>query len=158
MTEPQLSAPQLNQLYQYALVYCDQPADAYDILQSSLESYLSKKIVVENPMAYLRRSIKNLWVDTYRKNVSRENYEKLPFDIAESTLESIIVEQDLIQKIWHQLIPDERELLYYWAVLEFSMAEISKELNVPRGTLLSRMHRMRKRIESSPYKTKGGAL
>lgn len=153
-----MTESQLNQLYQFAHTLCDQPADAYDLLQASLENYLSKKCVIENPMAYLRKSIRNRWIDTYRKNVSIENHKAFPPDISESTLEDIVIEQDLIKKVWRQLNAEERELLYYWAVLEFSIAEISKELNIPKGTLLSRIHRMRKRIESSSYKTTIGAM
>ncbi len=149
---------QLNQLYQYALVLCDQPADAYDLLQTSLEQYLPKRAQVDDPMAYVRRTIRNRWIDTHRKEVIRENYENSPPDIAESTLENIVIQQDLLKKIWQQLGSEERELLYYWAVLECSVTEISQELGIPRGTLLSRLHRMRKRIEEQSNPLAGGVL
>lgn len=162
-----LSDDQLQQLYQFAHMLSHEPADAHDLVQASLEAYVDKarRTPIPQPMAYLRRSIRNQWIDTLRKSNTRNNYhndqnapagddDNIP-DIGEQTLESIVIQEDLLQKIWQQLSLDERELLYYWAILELSTSEIAKELNIPRGTLLSRLHRMRKRLEKASQQVPG---
>jgi len=64
------------------------------------------------------------------------------------TLEDIYIDQDEITILLEKLNPPDRELLYFWAVEEYTIDEISKLLNTPRGTLVSRIHRLRKKLDT----------
>lgn len=138
---------QLNQLYQYALVYCNQPTDAHNLLQSALQHDLSTTHHTDSLMVCIRQRIRNGWADNHRKTLSNKNVDSAPHDISETTLENISLQHSILKNIWWSLTYEERELLYYWAVLGFTISEISHELNKPKGSLLSRLHCMRKRIE-----------
>ncbi len=60
----------------------------------------------------------------------------------------VIAEHDM-GLIWDQLDAFDREILFYWAVEGYSLQEIANQIDVPRGTLLSRVHRLRKKITDS---------
>lgn len=61
-----LNNEQFNKLYQYGLSLCQNEDRAYDLLQSSLEKYLSKNISIEHPMPYLRTMMRNCYFDEQR--------------------------------------------------------------------------------------------
>jgi len=139
----------LQRLFQYAFTMCQNRDNAYDLLHAAIEKFLQRDIVVDNVDAYLRTSIRNAWFDQQR---SKKEFEQLsdatPIDITHNSLDSIITNQQDLSIIWQELSPNEREILYLWAVLGHTVSEIASELDTPRGTILARIHRMRKRIES----------
>ncbi len=147
----------LNKFYQYAISLCGQEADAYDLLQSALEKYLTAQknmpTRVDNSSAYMRRIMRNLYIDQYRRNqrqASDEYDEELHTsvsDISSQSLEQIIIDRDTLQTLWQYLNDKERELLYMWALLGYTIDEIACELECPRGTLLARIHRLRKKLK-----------
>ena len=57
-----------------------------------------------------------------------------------------------------ELAPLDRDILYHWAVLGYSTDETCAQLDLPRGTLLSRIHRLRKTLQQQhPQLADGGA-
>lgn len=147
----------LNQFYQYALSLCGAEADAYDLLQSGLEKYLKvqqKQTNHDKPKAYMRRIIRNLYIDQYRRQQTLssdsfdENLHSGIQDISSNTLEKVMIDSNLLSSIWKQLNDNERELLYLWGLLGHTIDEIALELECPRGTLLARVHRLRKKLQS----------
>lgn len=42
----------------------------------------------------------------------------------------------------------ESEVLYYWAIEGMTTQEIADQIDVPRGTVLSRLYRIRKRFDT----------
>ena len=144
----------LNRLYRYAYALAGTEADAYDLLQDSLERYLRHdRHDLDNPEAYLRRIIRNCFVDGLR-NRGRHLQEPLedgatePQDIGTHTLESMMIDTDQVEWVWGQLDPRDRELLYLWAAEGMTAREIAEELGAPRGTVLSRIHRLRARLRT----------
>lgn len=143
-----MNKKQLEKLFQYAFTLC-QDEEAYDLLYSSIERFLKKKGVL-NVQAYIRKSIRNAWLDSKKTQLSLEEYnEDANVDEGLQPLETIAINENYLSKIWPLLTSEEREILYYWAVLEYSVDEISKEQKIPRGTILSRIHRMRKRLSKN---------
>lgn len=149
----------LNKLYQYAISLCGIEADAYDLLQSALEKFLNAQrshTSIDNPGAYMRRIIRNLYIDQYRKNQRQpsdefdEEQHTAISDISGQSLEQLVIERNTLEQLWQQLNDKERELLYLWAVLGHTIDEIAAELDCPRGTLLARIHRLRKKLQSKP--------
>ncbi len=150
---------QLNRLYQYAMTLASQPADAYDLLHGSLESYLRKTDQVgsiQTPEAYVRTLIRNRFIDQYRYqqrwqfSSQEDAHQEFPtaIDLSFSSLEELHIQRDQLQKIWRQLSPQDRDILYHWAVLGYTTQETSERLNIPKGTLLSRVRRLRQRFQN----------
>ena len=149
---------QLNRLYQYAMTLARQPADAYDLLQSSLERFLrsGNAETIKQPEAYMRRLIRNRFIDQYRydqrwDNSSYNEEKDFPaaIDFSLQPLEELHIQQDELERIWSLISPLDRDILYHWAVLGFTTQETADALNLAKGTLLSRVHRLRKSFVSA---------
>ncbi len=146
----------LNRFYQYAISLCGEEADAYDLLQSALEKFLkvesSKRLELAQPAGYMRRIIRNLYIDQFRHRRKLdwdefdENVHSQISDISSKTLEQLMVDRDQLESVWETLNDKERELLYLWGLLGYSIDEVAHELECPRGTLLARIHRLRKKL------------
>ncbi|WP_420590225.1 RNA polymerase sigma factor [Bacterioplanoides sp.] len=156
MTEKQQSRllPQeLQQLFQYAMVLCQQADNAQDLLQSAVEHYLielRRGKSINNKMAYLRSTIRNRFIDSFRHQQRWPNEsfeEQQDYDISPVDLEQLHIDQQILQQVWQTLAPQDRDILYHWAVLGHSTDEACDILNMPRGSFLSRIHRLRKRCE-----------
>ena len=140
----------LQKLFRYCYsLTCNEP-DAYDLLQSAVEKYLKSRNTAQQPIAYIRRIIHNQFVDDCRRQkiVQFETIEEdnLPTDFDMQTLESVVINEDLADKVLQYLDPGEREIIYFWAVEGFSTSQIADQLDVPRGTVLSKIYRMRKKL------------
>ena len=143
----------LNKLYRYCFALAGNESDAYDLLQASVEKYLKKALVsIENENAYLKKIIRNQYIDEYRKQ-SRVEVE--PFDdsvtyidMDTTSMEHIVASQLQVESVWQQLTSNEREIMYFWAVEGYSTSELAEFLDMPRGTLLSKIHRLRARLEN----------
>ncbi len=144
------SRSDLDRHYRYCCSLTGNDADAFDLLQSGLETCLRKP--PSNTLArhaYLRRILHNRFIDQQRARQRAplaDADEAFPVDVAGATLEDLVVEGLDFERVWTELQPAEREILYYWAVEGYTAAEIAEELEMPRGTVLSRVHRLRLRL------------
>ena len=141
----------MQRLYRYGCTLCMDQDDAYDLLQYAFEKYLKSRTKRKygSDMAYVRSIMRNRFIDEYRrsKRFPEESYdEQSPVAMNESSLEDIVIAQSDLEIIWEKLDPFEREILYYWAIEEMTTKEISLQINVPKGTILSRIFRVRKKI------------
>ena len=141
---------QLQQLYQYGLSLTRHAHDAHDLLQSALERWLKHGGTGDNPEAYIRRIMRNLFIDECRRR-QRIAFESLddndPVILDENSLEQQHIDRDIVEKLLEQLNTAEREVLFMWAVLEYSASDIARELESPRGTILSRLFRVKKKAQ-----------
>ena len=140
----------LQQLYRYAYsLSCDEH-DAYDLLQGAIEKFIKSNAVVNQPTAYIKKIIYNRFIDNYRRQniIQFENLEEavLPTDFDVQTLEELLVNENMAEQILRSLEPDEREIMYCWAIEGFSTSEIAEKLEKPKGTILSKIYRMRKKL------------
>lgn len=141
----------LNKLFHYCLALCGQRDEAYDLLQDSLEKYLTRReSPVTNPQAFIKRIARNRFFDLQRRK------KIIQFDVLEDTdelvsderdLESLLVDELTLRRVWQLLSAAEREVIFLWAVEDLSTAEIASQLSIPRATVLSRLRRLRLRIE-----------
>lgn len=150
MTAPVFSRDMLDGMYRYCRALTGDDASAYDLLQDGLERYLRLSDPVDHPEALLRRILRNRFIDT-RRAAQRWGLEPLDDPAVALShgfhgLEEILIVQDDLQRIWQCLTPLERELLHLWAVEGYTMQEIAELVDEPRGTLLSRLHRLRGRV------------
>lgn len=144
----------LNRLYRYCVSLTNDEARAYDLLQSGIERYLRHAPQdLAAPMPYLQRVLRNLYIDALRQShrypeESLEAYGDDIVDIGLQVLERQAMARSDAERIWAALNPLERELLYFWAVEEMTAAEIAERLACPRNTVLSRVHRLRRKLRA----------
>lgn len=143
----------LNRLFHYAFALSGDREQAADLVQDTVEKLLrrpSSGSPLSSPQAFAKRTLRNTFYDQCRhRQVVEQHQQQPPVALdGERTLEQMVIDEDQLTHLWAQLQPQERELLYLWAVDDLSMAEIAERLNVPRGTLLSRVHRLRLRLHT----------
>lgn len=142
----------LQRLYRYGISLTHNDAQAHDLLQDAIESYLQKPPASEAAsMAYLRRIMRNRFIDQYR-HANRFPEETLTaveetLGIDARLLEDIVITDQQLDMAWGQLNTDERETLFLWAVEDMSANAIAQELDIPRGTVLSRIYRLRNKFK-----------
>ncbi len=140
---------ELNQFYRFCVNLTLDEHAAYDLLQTSLEKYLTSSTPKKNPRAFMYRVIRNQFIDEFR---SHQKHSLEPFDEQQHadfdvrTLESLVIDSDLVEQLMLALQPMEREILYYWAIEGYSTRQIADMLEMPKGTVLSRIYRMRQKI------------
>ncbi|MGS0682205.1 RNA polymerase sigma factor [Shewanella sp. 125m-7] len=153
----------LQSLYRYCYCLTANSTLAEDLLQTAMESWLKSTTKPEYLSAYLRTIIRNQFIDDCRR-LKRIDFEPLednaPALLDESCLEELQVQHNLIEYLFKQLNAAEREVLYLWAIEGYSTAEIAKDLGQPRGTILSRLHRIKLKsadiAQDNSLKTIGG--
>ncbi len=144
----------LNQLYRYAISLTGDGDEAYDLLQQAVERFLRQpKNKVQVSSAYLMRSIRNLFFDQVRhRHLHLVVSEQLQQDIAEPEhappIADLLIHRQDVEQLMTGLSCHDRELLYLWAVEEYTVQEIADMRSAPRGTILSQLHRLKKKLRS----------
>ena len=140
----------LQQLYRYSYSLTSDEHDAYDLLQAALEKFVKTNIEVNQPAAYVKKIIYHQFIDDCRRDkiIQFESLEEknLPTDFDVQTLDELLVNEDMAKQILDSLEPDEREIMYCWAIEGFSTADIAEKFEKPKGTILSKIYRMRKKL------------
>ena len=142
------SEHELNTLYRYCLYYSKQEIDAFDLLQTALE------ICVRKPprnracrMSYIRTVIRHRAIDTFRK--------VQPILVDDETLALVECEQNFLDELvvrdeleywWDQLDLLDKGILSMLAIDAMSYEQIAEELQIAKGTLFSRVARLRKKM------------
>lgn len=130
--------------------------DADDLLQNTLERLLSKPIPEQvTLMAWAFRVCRNCWIDEYRAKKVRANasdalaYEAQSanqLNMDEAVTQSITLKQ--VSSAMDELPCEQRETLSLVAVQGMSYADASEVLQVPAGTIMSRLARARTKISN----------
>ena len=164
----QHALPLLDQLYGGALRLTRNPADAEDLVQ---ETYIKAFQAFDsftqgtNLKAWMYRIMTNLYITNYRKAQRRPtqtsaeeitDYQLLSSASHESQgLESAEVEAlkklptSEISEALNALSEDYRMVVYYADVEGLAYKEIAEILGVPLGTVMSRLHRGRKKLRDA---------
>ncbi|HYO61230.1 MAG TPA: sigma-70 family RNA polymerase sigma factor [Actinomycetota bacterium] len=159
--------PLLDSLYASALRMTRNPADAEDLVQETmLRAYRSFDRFEEgtNLKAWMFRIMTNAYINTYRKKqrepkkVSADEVEDFDLyqelknhdDQFSQTPERIVldslVDSDIIDAI--DDLPEQFRLAVVLSDVEgFSYAEMAEIMDVPLGTVMSRLHRGRKALQ-----------
>ncbi|WP_299809543.1 RNA polymerase sigma factor [uncultured Shewanella sp.] len=139
----------LQSLYRYCFCLTGNNSQAEDLLQTAVESWLKTSSRPLQLRAYLRKVIRNQFIDDCRR-LKIVDFEPLddnaPVLLDEICLEEVEIQHNLIEHLFELLNPAEREVLYLWAIEGYSAAEIAEDLQQPRGTILSRLHRIKLKI------------
>ena len=159
--------PLLDPLYSGALRMTRNAADAEDLVQETmLRAYraFDRFEAGTNLKAWLFRIMTNAYINTYRKKqrepqkVSQDDLEE--FDLyqelklhdpeysrsAETVVLDQLVDSDIIQAL--DELPEQFRLAVLLSdVQDFSYAEMAEIMDVPIGTVMSRLHRGRKALQ-----------
>lgn len=130
--------------------------DADDLLQNTIERLLSKPPSKEvTLMAWAFRVCRNVWIDEYRVKKVRLNASDALQNESEidkqQTLDDEIANAVTLQQVsdaMDTLPPEQRETLSLVAVQGMSYNDASQVLEVPTGTIMSRLARARGKIAS----------
>ncbi|MCS6904719.1 MAG: polyphosphate kinase 1 [Bacteroidia bacterium] len=155
--------PHLKSLYHFAYRLTNDEDQSKDLVQDTyLKAYrfLSSYEKGSNAKAWLFRILKNSFINNYRKTSKEPN--KVDYEEAENFLNtsksSYSDSIDLRDKIFGCLIGDEvskalnalpvdfRTVIILCDIEEFTYEEISKIVDIPIGTVRSRLHRARKML------------
>ncbi|TVQ48497.1 MAG: RNA polymerase sigma factor [Gammaproteobacteria bacterium] len=124
---------------------------ALDLVQTAIVKALaSARQDIEAPLAYLLTSVRHAFYSEIRREKaaawsSLEDFEGvIATDL--QPLEDMVIARDTLRHAWATLSPTEREVLHLWAVEGYTVDEISAHTHTPRGTLLARLHRLRRRL------------
>ena len=152
--------PHLQRLYQQAYRLTANQEDSEDLVQDLLLRLYEKQInfnEIENVTSWLLRSLYNQFIDNYRKK------SRLPIDHKELKSDEIIdsfshekespheihdqnyTTQELKRSI-KTLNPEQQAVISLHDIEGYSLTELSTLLELPLGTLKSRLHRARQHI------------
>ncbi|MCF1765675.1 sigma-70 family RNA polymerase sigma factor [Corynebacterium argentoratense] len=164
----QQALPLLDQLYGGALRLTRNPADAEDLVQETyIKAFQAFDSFIQgtNLKAWMYRIMTNLYITNYRKAQRRPtqtsaeeitDYQLLSSASHESQgLESAEVEAlkklptSEISEALNALSEDYRMVVYYADVEGLAYKEIAEILGVPLGTVMSRLHRGRKKLRDA---------
>lgn len=136
--------------YRYAMSLTHQSAEAEDLVQDAALSLLGANASWER--SYLFATIRNRFIDQYRRNrkiafVALEQEDGTIIDPPDLTFEiADVLETGALDRALTQLRSEEREALFLAIVEGFTADEIGKLTARPRGSILSLLHRAKKKL------------
>lgn len=145
---------QLPALRRYAVALTGNAALADDLIQDSIEKALRQSAQLREPQLlsrWLRRILHNLYIDEIRRNRGRGLQQDIMDLIDHPQLrvpaEDGAVARDLVRAM-NALNLEHREILLLVGLEDLSYREIAEELNIPIGTVMSRLARARERLRA----------
>ena len=163
----QEALPLLDSLYGAALRMTRNPSDAEDLVQETMLRAFRSFDRFEpgtNLKAWLFRILTNAYINTYRKRqrepqkVSSDDVEEFDLyrelknhdpqfaETPESLVLDNLVDSDILEAI--EQLPDQFRLAVVLSDIEgFTYAEMADIMDVPMGTVMSRLHRGRKALQ-----------
>lgn len=157
--------PHLDALYNFGLRLTYDPNDAEDLVQDTIVKayrFFSSYEKGTNAKAWLFRILKNSYINNYRKKSKKPS--QVDYDEVSSFYETIRDERtdtsDLEDTMYRELIDDDitkalddipedfRTVVLLCDVEDFTYEEIANMLDVPIGTIRSRLHRGRNLLKA----------
>ncbi len=157
--------PHLDAIYNFALKLTAEPNDAEDLVQETIVKafrFFNSYEKGTNAKAWLFRILKNSYINIYRKKSRQPNqvdydevatyYESVRSDYKETTdLEDLMYREmmdDDVTKALSDLPEDFRTVVMLCDIEGFTYEEIANMLDVPIGTIRSRLHRGRNLLKT----------
>ena len=143
----------MKKAYNVALYYTKNPDDAWDISQQGFVNAWQgiKKFDAERPFfPWLYAIIKNEALSRIKKeNKEYEKKNNLPLKSIDTPEENLIKKEKVkkLQEALLKLDEEKREIIYLRHYAEMSYREMSEVLNMPEGTIMSRLYYARKALQ-----------
>jgi RNA polymerase sigma-70 factor, ECF subfamily len=157
--------PHLDALYNFALRLTTDPNDAEDLVQDTIVKayrFFNSYEKGTNAKAWLFRILKNSYINNYRKMSKKP--QQVDYDEISTFYETVRAERtdtsDLEDKMYRDLMDDDitgaleelpedfRTVVLLCDVEGFTYEEIANMLDVPIGTIRSRLHRGRNLLKT----------
>lgn len=158
-----LVADEMDALHRTAFRLCREHREAEDLTQEVfLKAWKSIHDLVqqENARPWLFRVLRNAWIDRLRKRSRRPQLLGVDLSPEEPAPEPIPVLAPVEDRaVWEEhfdaevtramddLPEAERQVLFYYTFGELTYQEIADALESPIGTVMSRLHRARRRLQ-----------
>lgn len=149
--------PHLDRLWRLALRLQRQPDDAEDLLQDLLQRawrHRATVLALDAPAPWLARVLYRLHVDRWRRRGILADADPLdenhPLEIASEGQESAGLKAATVAEVMTivQTLPEpQRVVLLMHDAEGYTLEEIGRTLDVPIGTLKSRLHRARRTVQ-----------
>jgi RNA polymerase sigma-70 factor (ECF subfamily) len=144
----------LPNMRRFALSLCRSAAQADDIVQLACERALANATSFQVGTrfdAWIFRIIRNLWIDQMRRDRTAGPHQDISDveDTIAGSDERTVEARLVLGKVWDAIgaLPaDQREVMILVCVEEFSYREAAETLEVPIGTVMSRLARARQAI------------
>ncbi|MEE9453944.1 MAG: RNA polymerase sigma factor [Paracoccaceae bacterium] len=141
-------------LQRYAHYLCDTPEQAQVIVQKAVERVLSRQDrhgPVEDLKSYLFSILYNLRNDQLRQKQKRQNEVNIEDITLTDTAPGPAQRLTCLEVLAHidNLPQSQRDIFRHLIRDNLSYAEISVALNIPKGTVMSRLSRARKALRMS---------
>lgn len=152
--------PHTDAMYHFAIQLTSDPNDAEDLVQNAFVKayrFFDSYELGTNAKAWLFRILKNSYINEYRKKSKQPS--QVDFDDVSSFYESIRDERtdtsNMEEQMYRDLLDDDiskalkdipedfRTVIFLCDVEDFTYEEISNMLDIPIGTVRSRLHRGR---------------
>ncbi len=160
----------MDSMYYLALKFTRDESKANDLLQESyLKAFKNYKSFKEgtNLKAWLSRILTNTFINDYRKKkkekfvFSIDDKEEMYYSWYDDNVKNLNANPEKkyffkelgkdINKALDGLPDDSKMIIIYADLYEFSYKDISEILDIPIGTVMSRLHRARKLLHSELY-------
>ncbi len=159
----QILEPHLEGLYHLAYRFTGQQHDAEDLVQDLVLKLYQKQsslLKAEEPRSWLARSLRNLYIDSIRKenrtphghlheagtetlNTLEDTTRQPDTGLAQSQLQA-----ELISALG-ELKQEQRDLVIMHDVEGYTLKELTQVFDMPLGTLKSRLHRAHQRLKKN---------
>ncbi len=145
----------LPRLRRYCFSLTGSAPDADDLLQNTIEKALSKYDQFEQGTdldRWMFRMCKNLWIDEWRSrrvrgdSVDPMDYKNEPWIDGEDILVNKLKMSE-VRSAMNKLQDEQRVIIFLVAIEGYSYKEASIFLDIPLGTVMSRLARARKALE-----------
>jgi RNA polymerase sigma-70 factor (ECF subfamily) len=139
-------------LYRIAYSWCHDPSLADDLVQEALLKALRNAKQLKNADAikgWLSKILANCWYDYLRRKKETVDLDSLPYEENVNEIDSN-ERQDIVDRVRAMiaLLPiGQRQVITLVDLAGFSYAEISEILDIPIGTVMSRICRARKALK-----------
>jgi RNA polymerase sigma-70 factor (ECF subfamily) len=158
-----LLSANLDSLYRTALRLCGDPDDARDVLQDAMVRAFEHRGQLRDPEAG-RTWLFRILVRTHLNRVRGERRRRVSgeSDLSAEQFEAALAgwstehgtgdwlerlaEQELVRRAIDEMDPPLREVLLLSDVEEFSLREVAAMLEIPEGTVASRLYRARRAL------------
>ncbi|MDF1762302.1 MAG: RNA polymerase sigma factor [Oleibacter sp.] len=150
----------LPKLRRYCFALTNHRQDAEDLLQAAVERALVRwqQFEIGTEMdRWMYRLCRNLWIDTMRKNSPTDTLTEALTERFSDTLVTLSAEQQFEQATTLRYVQDQmgrlseglRMVLYLVAVEGRSYQETATILDIPAGTVMSRLSRARQQLSNA---------
>jgi RNA polymerase sigma-70 factor (ECF subfamily) len=143
----------IDRLYRAAWALCGSREDAEDLVQETFARVLARPRLVrrDDDLGYLLATLRNTFLDRKRTDSRRPLTTQMPehFEVADRGSERDPVAILDAREVYGAVaaLPDaQRDVLVAVDVAGLSYEEAAHALRIPRGTVMSRLHRARVRI------------